>query len=179
MITTIIKKIMFFCIFVFIGNTGNAQTRKFDFSDRKEKSIVTIEISNYSDSVELLSVRKLTDTLFHQKSKIYFTIDENQKDVVMKFDSPERFAVHGPIIRVSDNKKYPFFFNTTTDILNKTVPLSLLVEFKDDNKDGLMETISKILKCQQIEDINKKDIEVLLKRSHAMTIITYKMVTIK
>ena len=86
MITTIIKKIMFFCIFVFIGNTGNAQTRKFDFSDRKEKSIVTIEISNYSDSVELLSVRKLTDTLFHQKSKIYFTIDENQKDVVMKFD---------------------------------------------------------------------------------------------
>lgn len=164
------------CVFVCIGN---AQTKNYEFTFLSEKSRLTIEIKNYSDSAELLLVRQFTDTLFNKNSKLYFTIDENQMDVNVKFNSPERFATGGPIKRVSDKKRQPFFFNTTTDILNRTVPISLLVEFKDDNNDDLMETLSKILKCQQIEEINKKDIEFLLKRSYAMTILTYKIESVE
>jgi len=164
------------CISVCIGN---AQTKNFEFSFLSRKSILTIEINNYSDSAELLFVRKLTDTLDNKNSKLYFTIDENGQDVIVKFNSPDRFAMGGPIKRVSDKKMHPFFFNTATDTLNSIVPISLLVEFKDDNNADLKETLSKILKCQKIEAINKKDIELVLKRSHAMTIITYKIESIE
>ena len=168
--------LLFLCIFVCVGN---AQTKNYDFSFISEKSILTIEISNYSDNAELISVRELADSLVNKNSKIIFTINEKQKDVDVKFDNPGKHYIVGPIQSVSDKKMYPFFFNTTTDVVNKTVPISLLVEFKDNNKEDLMETISKILKCKQIEDINKKDIEVLLKKSHAVTIITYIMTPIE
>ena len=139
--------LLFLCIFVCIGN---AQTKNYDFSFISEKSILTIETSNYSDNAELISVRELTDSLVNENSKIIFTINEKQKDIDVKFDNPGKRYVVGPIQRVSDKKTYPFFFNTTTDVVNKTVPISLLVEFKNDNNEDLKETISKILKCKQI-----------------------------
>ena len=164
--------LLFLCTIV---NSVNAQTKNYEFSFSSKKATLTMEISNYSDSVELRSVRKFTGTLDNKNSKIYFTIDENKDDVVVNFRIPNEYETGGPIKRVSDKKKHAFFFNSSTDTFNKIVPLSLLVEFKNDSNDDLKEALSKILNCKQIEDINKEDIELLLKRSHEMIIITYKI----
>ena len=172
-------KIVIVLIMCVIVSIGNAQTKNYEFSSLSERSILTIEINNYSESAELQFVRKITDTIFNKKSKIYFTIEEIQKDVAIKFNSPERFTIGGPIKRVSDKKKNPFFFNTTTNTLNRIVPISLLIENKDEINKDFMETLSRILKAQQIEEINKKDIEFLLKKSHSIIIITYKMESLK
>ena len=148
----------------------------FEFASLTEKSELTINILNLSEDskINFLDCVLIESLNKKENTKIYTNIEQNQKDVIIKNILIGKYMNVYPIKAIANERINIFPFNAKHNTQNKVVPIILLMDNKENNVD-VMETIRRILNCQQLEEIKKSDIEFLKNISNILNIITYEI----
>ena len=153
----------------------------FEFAPLSEETKLSIDIYRVSESndIELLNHILAESLNKKEKAKIYTSIEQSKKDVHVKNTLIGNLITVFPVKATSEEKISIFPFKPRPNEQNKTVPIVLLMDIKNEAIQEVMGTIIKILNCQQLEDIKEDDIDFLRKRSNTIRIITYKLDAVK
>ncbi len=152
----------------------------FEFAPLSEDAKLSIDIYNLSENTEIkLFDNILVETLKkRENTTIYTSIEQNEKDVIIKNTLTGVYLMMYPI-KAKSKKINIFPFKPKANMQDQTVPIILLMDNKIEKDINVMKTISNILNCHKLEDIKKNDIEYLKKRANILKIITYKIESIK
>ena len=147
---------------------------QYDFKPLSDETTLTIDLFDLSTGADLSSKKKLlSEVLMKSKnSKVNLSVGHNEKDVNLKLSLIGDYMSLVPIKAINDKKINVFIFRSMPGIMNKTVPVVLLV---DNEKEIDTNLIGRILNSKDIESINKSDFEALKKISKIVKVVTYKL----
>ena len=159
----------------------NDNSIKFEFFPLSEITKLSIDLYDFVENKEIDLPSNISFVLLRksEKTKIYTSVENSGKDVIIKSTLIGEYMIVYPVKAKSDENINIFPFKLGPHIEEKTVPIVLLVVNINVSNKEEMNTLSRILRCQQLKDIKNEDINYLRRNSNIIKIITYKMVNEK
>ena len=143
-----------------------------EISPPYDKTKLSIDIHNFYESTETVFV----DTLIKRENpKRYLSIEQSKDCIIIKYTQIGVFTFIRSVKTKYDKKINAYEFKSKPNAQNKTMLIALLVDNEAEDDLGVKSAISRILSCQQLNDIKKDDIGFLKKKSDTLIVLTYKM----